>query len=126
MAGKKEQEQQEQQTDERSLSSTNQADTGVGSYSHEVAPPEPEETAGVVQASRYVSEPEGRILDVGEEVNFDGTEESGGVRVNEDVYRRVYPGRARRASYLLLFRKGTVVPKTAVAQANLGATKNDE
>lgn len=71
------------------------------------------------QGSRYQSEPEGRIVRVGETIEFDGTQIGNMIVVNEDVYQEFYPGRAKRPSWRLLYRAGTQVPASAVeAQRN--------
>lgn len=74
--------------------------------------------AAEVQSSRFQAEPNGKIIDVGDEVTFDGEKIGNQIVVKEDVYRRFYPRSAKRASYELLFRKGSVVSATQVEVAN--------
>ena len=79
---------------------------------HEQAPElaEKDVKTATAQASRYQSPPEGRIIKVGEKVEFDGEELANGqVVVKEDVYQEFYPGGAKTPSWRLLYRAGTLV-----------------
>jgi hypothetical protein len=58
--------------------------------------------------------PEGRILNVGDPLKFEGEQVGNTVIVKEDVYRKVIPRGATTPTYVLLFRKGAHVSAAAV------------
>ena len=60
------------------------------------------------------AEPKGHIIRVGEEITVPGDDKGNSIVVTEDVYREVLPRNTKRSSYILLYRKGTVVPKFAL------------
>jgi len=62
--------------------------------------------------------PEGRILEVGDPLEFEGEKVGRSIVVKEDVYRRYIPRGAKRPSYDLLYRKGTVLSALSVELHN--------
>ncbi len=65
--------------------------------------------------AKYVpTEPNGHIIRIGEEITIPGDDTGNAIAVSEDVYREVLPRNCKRPSYILLYRKGTIVPKFAV------------
>ncbi len=65
--------------------------------------------------SKYVpAEPKGHIIHLGEEITVPGDDMGNAVVVSEDVYREVLPRNSKRSSFILLYTKGTVVPKFAL------------
>ena len=58
--------------------------------------------------------PEGRILEEGDEITIQGRVENNLVHIEEDVFRKVYPYRSKRPTFVLLYAKGTSVPLTAL------------
>ena len=64
---------------------------------------------------KYVpAEPKGHIIHLGEEITVPGDDMGNAVVVSEDVYREVLPRNSKRSSFILLYTKGTVVPKFAL------------
>jgi hypothetical protein len=64
---------------------------------------------------KYVpAEPNGHIIHLGEEITVPGDDMGNAVVVSEDVYREVLPRNSKRSSFILLYTKGTVVPKFAL------------
>lgn len=62
-----------------------------------------------------VVEPKGRILDVGDDLVFDGTPTIHGTIVaNENVYRRIFPRRAKRPIFIQLVHEGAEIPAGSV------------
>lgn len=59
------------------------------------------------------AEPKGHIIRLGEEVTVPGDDLGTAIRVSEDVYREVLPRNSKRSSYILMFPKGSLVPKHA-------------
>lgn len=57
------------------------------------------------------SEPNGHLIRLGEEVVVPGDDLGTAIRVSEDVYREVLPRNSKRSSYILVFPKGSLVPK---------------
>ena len=57
------------------------------------------------------TEPKGHIIRLGEEVVVPGDDLGTAIRVSEDVYREVLPRNSKRSSYILMFPKGSLVPK---------------
>lgn len=70
--------------------------------------------------------PEGRILEEGEDYTFEGEQVGNMVIVKEDVYRRVIPRGAKRPSYILLARAGTMQPAQGVQPVNLSGTGGEQ
>lgn len=60
------------------------------------------------------AEPKGHIIRIGEEITIPGDDNGNSIVVSEDVYREVLPRNTKRSSFIILYRKGTVVPKFAV------------
>jgi hypothetical protein len=58
--------------------------------------------------------PEGRILNMGDPLKFEGEQIGELVVVKEDVYRKVIPRGATTPTYVLLFRKGAHVSAASV------------
>lgn len=94
----------------------------------------PSDTDALVTTSDVVEEskttvpergvPAGRILEVGEDVVFDGQVVGNMVIVQEDVYRKVYPFRSLRPTYVLIYNKGTQIASSslrAVSDNQFGA-----
>ena len=62
--------------------------------------------------TKYVpAEPNGHVIHIGEEITVPGDDLGNSIVVAEDVYREVIPRNSVRPSYILLYTKGTVVPK---------------
>lgn len=59
--------------------------------------------------------PPGRILQMGEPDRFEATDMGSFIRVDEDVYREVYPRSTKRPHFILLHRKGEEIPKYRVS-----------
>ena len=57
------------------------------------------------------AEPNGHVIHIGEEITVPGDDLGNSIVVAEDVYREVIPRNSVRPSYILLYTKGTVVPK---------------
>ena len=57
------------------------------------------------------AEPNGHIIHIGEDIVIPGDDMGNSIIVSEDVYREVIPRNSIRSSYILLYTKGTVVPK---------------
>ena len=57
------------------------------------------------------AEPNGHVIHIGEEITVPGDDLGNSIMVTEDVYREVIPRNSVRPSYILLYTKGTVVPK---------------
>jgi hypothetical protein len=65
--------------------------------------------------TKYVpAEPKGHIIRIGEEITVPGDDMGNSVVVSEDVYREILPRNSKRTSFILLYTKGTVVPKFAL------------
>jgi hypothetical protein len=62
------------------------------------------------------AEPNGHIIRVGEDIVIPGDDMGNSIIVTEDVYREVLPRNCIRSSYILLYTKGTVVPKFALTK----------
>lgn len=62
------------------------------------------------------AEPNGHIIRVGEDIVIPGDDMGNSIIVTEDVYREVIPRNCIRSSYILLYTKGTVVPKFALTK----------
>jgi hypothetical protein len=58
--------------------------------------------------------PKGAIFEYGQEVVVPGEDHETYILVTEDVFRVTYPYGARRPSYILLYAKGSHIPKTTV------------
>lgn len=71
--------------------------------------------------------PEGRILEADEELAFDGEEVGNMVVVKENVYRKIVARGSKRTSYVMLYRKGSMVPITTVQRnQNSNEETNEE
>ena len=67
--------------------------------------------------TKYVpAEPNGHVIHIGEEITVPGDDMGNSIMVTEDVYREVIPRNSIRSSYILLYTKGTVVPKYALTK----------
>lgn len=83
------------------------------------------ETDGTPEAENFsgvnVATPNGRILEPGAPVVFDGTPVTGGaVIANEDVYRRVVLAHSSRHTFVLVVRKGTRVVRGSLTPKTPG------
>lgn len=62
--------------------------------------------------------PDGIILAPGEPLRLEGDDDGTAVTVTRDVYRVVYPLGARRPTYVLLYPRGRMVPKSLLQSAD--------
>ena len=75
----------------------------------------PEGSVGRTEAFRHRSTPpKGHIIKAGDPLTFPGEEVSGGVMTTCDVYREIILRGSKTPTYTLLYRKGTLVAKTAL------------
>jgi hypothetical protein len=77
--------------------------------------------------ARTVTEPkDGTIIEEGDPLEIEGEEVNGQVIVKKTVYRRVFAGRSKTPSFVILAVSGSLMPAGSVQRKKDGKAKGDE
>lgn len=110
---KAEEKQSEERQQEQPVTEEKQAEETQGTPEDEAQPTSAADAEGgeVTYDTGYeVAEPEGIILDQNDPLELHGDEKDGFLVISDDMYRRVVPKRSKRPTFVLLYRKGTMIP----------------